>query len=152
MKQPILGRDFLAENRLVENYAGRFLTQIQTDLFIPAVVNRTRQVSHVNQVPGPGQPSSEIAVERIFSSYKSQQGLQPQHGVGRACDRHGQCTCVLLPRAADVWEEARCHGAQVQSHARGGNRQPQLPLSMGSPSSYGQEARSGLLAPLRGFS
>ena len=36
VKQPILGRDFLAENSLVENYAGRFLTQIQTDLFIPA--------------------------------------------------------------------------------------------------------------------
>ena len=50
VKQPILVRDFLAENRLVENYAGRFLTQIQTDLIIPAVDNTTRPASNVNQV------------------------------------------------------------------------------------------------------
>ena len=49
MKYPILGGDFLAENRLVENYVGRFLTQIQMDLFIPAT-NRTRQTDSVNQV------------------------------------------------------------------------------------------------------
>ena len=49
MKQRILGCDFLAENRLVENYAGRFLTQIQTELFIPAI-NRTRQTDSVNHV------------------------------------------------------------------------------------------------------
>ena len=49
VKYPIFGRDFLAGNRLVENYAGRFLTQIQTDLFIPAT-NRTRQTDSVNQI------------------------------------------------------------------------------------------------------
>ena len=49
VKHPILGRDFLAENRLVENYAGRFLTQIQTDLFIPAI-DRTRLANNVNHV------------------------------------------------------------------------------------------------------
>ena len=45
VKGPILGRDFLAENRLVENYSGLFLTQIQTDLFIPAVDNKKQQAS-----------------------------------------------------------------------------------------------------------
>ena len=49
MKQPILGRDFLADNRLVENYAGRFLTQIKTELFIPAD-NQTRPTDSINHV------------------------------------------------------------------------------------------------------
>ena len=34
VKTPILGRDFLAENRLVENYAGWFLTQIFSSLLL----------------------------------------------------------------------------------------------------------------------
>ena len=41
-----LGRDCLAELCLVENYSGRFLTQIQ----IPAVNNRKHQAGHINQV------------------------------------------------------------------------------------------------------
>ena len=36
--------------RLVEIYEGGFLTQIQTDLFIPAVDNKRQQASHGNQV------------------------------------------------------------------------------------------------------
>ena len=50
VKVPILGRDVLAENRLIENQFGRFLVQIQTDLLIPGVDNKKQQVSHVDQV------------------------------------------------------------------------------------------------------
>ena len=83
VKQPILGRDFLAENRLVENYAGRFLTQIRTDLFIPAVHYMTRRAGHVNQVQIDQQRSNILKnfpqVTKVSSSGYSK--LQPQHGV-----------------------------------------------------------------------
>ena len=83
VKQPILGWDFLAENRLVENYAGRFLTQIQTDLFIPAVDNTTRRTSHVNQVQIDQRVRKMLKnfpkVTKVSSSGYSK--LQPQHGM-----------------------------------------------------------------------
>ena len=79
VKHPILGRDFLAENRLVENYAGRFLTQIQTDLFIPAT-DRTRLANNVNHV------QADPRVQKLLKEYSrvSSSGyskLLPQHGV-----------------------------------------------------------------------
>lgn len=43
VKYPIFGRNFLATKRVVENYQGRILTQIQTDLFIPAVDSKKQQ-------------------------------------------------------------------------------------------------------------
>ena len=83
VKVPILGRDFLAENHLVENYSGLFLTQIQTDLFIPAVDNEKRQASHVNQVQVDQHMKNILCdfpkVTRVSSSGYSK--LQPQHGV-----------------------------------------------------------------------
>merc|ERR1711911_519752 len=82
VKQPILSRDFLAENRLVENYAGRFLTQIQTDLFIPAD-NRTRQTDSVNHVQADQKVRQLLRdfprVTQVSSSGYSK--LRPQHGV-----------------------------------------------------------------------
>ena len=82
MKHPILGRDFLAENRLVENYAGRFLTQIQTDLFIPAT-DRTRRANSVNHV------QADPRVQKLLKEYprvtqvssSSYSKLLPQHEV-----------------------------------------------------------------------
>ena len=83
VKQPILGWDFLAENRLVENYAGRFLRQIQTDLFIPAVDNTTRRTSHINQVQIDQRVRKMLKnfpqVTKVSSSDYSK--LQPQHGI-----------------------------------------------------------------------
>ena len=82
VKHPILGRDFLAENRLVENYAGRFLTQIQTDLFILAI-DQTRPANNVNHV------QADPRVQKLLKEYSrvtqvSSSGyskLLPQHGV-----------------------------------------------------------------------
>ena len=82
VKQPILGRDFLADNRLVENYAGRFLTQIQTDLFIPAdnQSGPTDSVNHVQVNRKVKQLFREFPeVTRVSSSGYSK--LMPQHGV-----------------------------------------------------------------------
>ena len=82
VKQPILGRDFLADNRLVENYAGRFLTQIQTDLFIPAD-NQTRPTDSVNHVQVDRKVKQLLRdfpqVTRVSSSGYSK--LRPQHGI-----------------------------------------------------------------------
>merc|ERR1712026_127309 len=82
VKQPILGRDFLADNRLVENYAGRFLTQIQTDLFIPAD-NQTRPTDSVNHVQVDRKVKQLFRefpqVTRVSSSGYST--LRPQHGI-----------------------------------------------------------------------
>ena len=72
----------MAENRLVENYAGRFLTQIQTDLFIPAD-NRTRQTDSVNHVQADRKVRQLLRdfprVTQVSSSGYSK--LRPQHGV-----------------------------------------------------------------------
>ena len=50
VKQPILGRDFLAENRLVENYAGRFLTQILTFLFLPSTTQHGGPATSIKSI------------------------------------------------------------------------------------------------------
>ena len=82
VKHPILGRDFLAENQLVENYAGRFLKPIQTDLFIPAT-DRTRwadSVNHVQADPRVQQLLKEYPrVTQVSSSGYSK--LLLQHGI-----------------------------------------------------------------------
>ena len=66
----------------MENYAGRFLTQIQTDLFIPAT-DRTRLANNVNHV------QADPRVQKLLKEYScvtqvSSSGyskLLPQHGV-----------------------------------------------------------------------
>jgi len=82
VKHPILGRDFLAENQLVENYAGRFLTQIQTDLFIPAIdqTGPANNVNHVQADPRVQKLLKEYSqVTQVSSSGYSK--LLPQHGI-----------------------------------------------------------------------
>ena len=82
VKYPIFGRDFLAGNRLVENYAGRFLTQIQTDLFIPAT-NWTRWADSVNHVQADSRVQQLLKeyprVTQVSSSGYSK--LLLQHGI-----------------------------------------------------------------------
>ena len=66
----------------MENYAGRFLTQIQTDLFIPAT-DRTRRANSVNHV------QADPRVQKLLKEYPhvtqvSSSGyskLLPLHGV-----------------------------------------------------------------------
>ena len=65
----------------MENYAGRFLTQIQSDLFIPAT-DRTRpaNVNHVQADPRVQKLLKEYSrVTQVSSSGYSK--LLPQHGV-----------------------------------------------------------------------
>ena len=50
VKYPINGCDFKGSNQLIENHGGRLLTQIQSDLFIPAVDSKKWQSSSVNHV------------------------------------------------------------------------------------------------------
>ena len=72
----------MADNRLVENYAGRFLTQIQTDLFIPAdnQTGLTDSVNHVQVDQKVQQLFREFPqITRVSSSGYSK--LRPQHGV-----------------------------------------------------------------------
>ena len=63
----------------MENYAGRFLTQIQTDLFIPAT-DRTRPANNVNHV------QADPRVQKLLKEYTqvSSSGyskLLPQHNI-----------------------------------------------------------------------
>ena len=63
----------------MENYAGHFLTQIQTDLFIPAT-DRTRLANNVNHV------QADPRVQKLLKEYSrvSSSGyskLLSQHGV-----------------------------------------------------------------------
>ena len=82
VKHQIRGHDFLAQNRLVENYAGCFLTQIQTDLFIPAT-NWTRWADSVNHVQADSRVQQLLKedprVTQVSSSGYSK--LQLQHGI-----------------------------------------------------------------------
>ena len=148
VKQPILGRDFLADNRLVENYAGRFLTQIQTDLFIPAdnQTGPTDSVNHVQVNRKVKQLFKEFPeVTRVSSSGYSK--LMPQHGI-----QHEIHTGEAQPsraRAAAFREEAgRCQ-ARVRRDAEGWHSGQEREQSLGRATPHGPEARIGFLATLR---
>ena len=133
MKQPILGQDFLAENILVEKSDGRFLTQIQTDLFIPAVNNTTWWAGHVNQVQIDQRVRKILnnfpQVTKVSSSSYSKLVIE----TGDLCQARfvrGRCLGRSVPRlnmSSEQWSRI------VR------NCQPQLWKSMGGAAAHGEE-------------
>ena len=137
VKVSILGRDFLAENRHVKNHSGQFLTQIQTDLIIPAFNNTKQQAGHVNQVQVDQQVKNIIRdfpqVTRVSSSSYSK--LQPQHGV----------------ETGKIWEEAWGRGKRVPRNGVCGHNQRQYGEPMGRAAAHGEENRPRWMEALRGL-
>ena len=82
------GRQFL-----VDGGFGRFLTQIQTDLFIPAVDNTTQRAGHVNEVQIDQQLRKILEnfpqVIKVISRGYSK--LQRQHGVKHVMETGDSC-------------------------------------------------------------
>ena len=78
LKVLMLGRDFLAENRLVENYSGRFLIQIQVQVD-QRVNNILRDFPQVTRVSSSG-----------YSKLQTQHGVEHiiETGDARPARRH----------------------------------------------------------------